>query len=84
MKILIFNRNGYRPVVSVPTKPNLNIEYVSFESNVLDDLMLVAKYKILNFPTSLIIDNNGKVLLKVKGMLSENYISCLSGENVCL
>lgn len=80
MKILIFNKNGYKPFPSIPQRQNLEVQHISFESNVLDDLMLVAKYKVLSFPTSLIIDNNGKILLKVKGILSESYIDNLLGE----
>lgn len=73
MKILIFNRNGCK--VTPLKRDDLDIKYISFESTILDDLMLVAKYKIFDFPTSLIIDNHGRILLKIKGTLSEDYIN---------
>jgi len=79
MQILSFTRNGSR-APSHPKRPGLDFKHIQFESNDLDDLLLVARYRIINFPTSLIIDTNGKILLKVKGSIPNRYVDNLIGE----
>jgi len=71
--ILTFTKNSSK-IPALPQRPGLEFKHVEFESNDLDDLLLIAKYRIINFPTSLIIDDRGKVLLKVKGSISSKYI----------
>jgi hypothetical protein len=71
----VFTREGQK-VPSVPDRPGLQWQHVVFESNRLEDLLLIAKYRIVNFPMSLVIDNTGKVLLKIKGSIPEY---CLAG-----
>ena len=73
MEILIFTRNGDR-MPRLPSRPGLDIRHIQFESNSMENLLLVAKYRIINFPTSLIIDNRGKILLKVKGSIPDSYV----------
>ena len=75
MKILAFTRDGQK-IPNIPLRPGLQFQHIVFESNKLEDLLLVAKYRVVNFPTSLVIDDSGKVLLKVKGSIPEY---CLSG-----
>jgi hypothetical protein len=75
MKILTFTRDGQK-TPNVPLRDGLQLQHVVFESNKLEDLLLIAKYRVVNFPTSLVIDDTGRVLLKVKGSIPEY---CLSG-----
>jgi hypothetical protein len=73
MKILLFTANGDSPP-AFPRRPGLEFEHIRFETNNLEDLLLIAKYRVINYPTSLIIDDRGKVLLKVKGSIPGNYV----------
>jgi hypothetical protein len=75
MQILIFSKNEKHP--TIPVRPGLSIRYIMFNTNVLEDLLLIARYRILNFPTSLVIDDRGKVLLKMRGTVPTSYINKL-------
>ena len=77
MRVLVFTRNGSR----VPELPGIETQHIRFESSKLDDLLVVAKYRIVNFPTSLLIDDRGKVLLKVKGNIPKYYLNSLDLDN---
>ena len=76
MRIIVFTRNGNKPP-KCPERPGLEFQHIHFESSKLDDLMIIAKYRIVDFPTSLIINNKGKVLLKVKGAIPGSYVDNL-------
>ena len=75
MQLLFFTRHAdnQQPFV----REGLSIKHVTFDSNDLEDLLLVAKFRIVNFPTSLIIDNKGKVLLKMYGRVPVSYVNDL-------
>lgn len=79
VKVYVFTKNGIK-IPQLPDRPGLQLQHVRFDSNKLDDLILVAKYRIINFPTSIIIDGRGKLLLKVKGTIPESYIGSILGE----
>ncbi len=73
MRLLIFINSKLRS----PPKFEIDYQYVDFNSTKLDDLMLIAKYRILDFPTTLVIDLNGKILLRMRGVVSNKQISDL-------
>ena len=74
MSILIFIRNGAK-VPKITIRDNFDIRFISFDSNILEDLLCIARYKVVNFPTSLIINDGGKVLLKMRGFVPRIYIN---------
>jgi len=78
MTILTFTKNGSK-APAFPNRQGLSFRHIKFETNILEDLLLIAKYRIINFPTSLIIDNAGNVLLKVKGAISNKYVDSIAG-----
>ena len=73
MKILAFYKYGFdfieRPfeIVGIP------ITYINFDSTELEDLKLVAKYRIVQYPTSILIRKT-KVLFRISGMIPSDYI----------
>ena len=75
MKIVVFTNNKRK--VKFPIRSGLECQFINFNSTDLNDLMLIAKYRIVNFPTSLIIDSNEKILLKVKGSIPGSYVDNL-------
>lgn len=77
-KILVFTKNSGK-VPTCPKRPGLEFEHIQFETNDIDHLLIIARYRIINFPTSLIIDNQGKVLLKVKGSIPAAYMNKVLG-----
>ena len=76
MRIIVFTRNGVKP--KFPKREGLECKHIRFDSNKLDDLMAIARFKIVNFPTSIIIDKKGKILLKVRGSIPNNYVDKLT------
>jgi hypothetical protein len=80
MRIVLFTRNGGK-LPSIPIRDGLEFLHVPFESSDLNNLMLIAKYKILNYPTSLVLDSKGKVLLKVRGALPTSYVDSILQPN---
>jgi len=79
MQILVFTKNGCL-TPTIPQRDGLEIKHVHFESTLLDDLLLIAKYRIINFPMSLIVDGRGNVLLRVKGAIPGRYFDSLTEE----
>lgn len=77
MKIILFTRNSEIKSSEFPQRDGLDFQHVQFCSSKLEDLLLVAKYKIVNYPMSLVVDNRGKILLKIKGLISDSYIDNL-------
>ncbi len=73
MTILLFTKNENK-IPSFPKRPGLEFKHIRFETSDLDDLLIIARYRIINFPTSLIIDKRGKILLKIKGSIPSTYI----------
>ncbi|MCK5605451.1 hypothetical protein KAR91_26400 [Candidatus Pacearchaeota archaeon] len=73
MQIIVFTNNG-RKIPKFPNRPGLETKHVSFDTTALEELLLIARYRVINFPTSIIIDNRGKVLLKVKGSIPNSYV----------
>ena len=80
MQILVFTKGGGK-VPNIPTRSGLRSQHIQFETTLLDELLLIAKYRIINFPTSLIIDNKGKVLLKVRGSIPSSYVQNFAPNN---
>ena len=78
MQVLVFTKNG-RKVPRLPNRPGLDTRHISFGTTLLEELLLIARYRIVNYPTSLIIDNKGKVLLKVKGSIPNSYVNSFVG-----
>ena len=77
MQIVVFTRKN-QSIPKFPKRSKLKFRHVIFESTDIDDLRLVALYRIINFPTSIIIDDNNKVLIKVKGSIPGEYVDMLS------
>jgi len=75
MQVLIFSKSDRH--ATIPGRPGLTIRYIRFNTNVLEDLLLIARYRILNFTTSLVIDDRGKVLLKMRGTVPPSYVNKL-------
>jgi hypothetical protein len=63
----------------LPDRQGLEFKHIRFDSTDLEDLMLVAKYRIIDYPTSIIVDGNDKMLLKVKGSIPGSYVDNLMG-----
>lgn len=76
MELLIFTRNG-KKIPKLPQRPGIKFQHIQFESQKLDDLLKVAKYRIFEFPTSLILDNRGRILLRVRGSITNKYIDSI-------
>ena len=77
MKIITFIREGQK-VPAMPVRPGLETRIVNFDCEKLDELLLIAKFKILTFPTSIIIDDRNRVLLRVRGGVLNIYVDRLS------
>lgn len=77
MKVITFTRSN-RKIPSISLRPGLEFQHVTFESSNLDDLLLIAAHKIVDFPTSLVVDGRGKVLLKVRGAIPRYYLNSLT------
>jgi thioredoxin-related protein len=78
--IYVFTKNGEK-VPPLPSRPGLQFKHIKFDSTALEDLMLVAKYRVINFPTSIIVDGRGQVLMKVKGTIPDSYVDSLLESN---
>ena len=76
MEILVFTRKESN-IKFKKVREGLTIRQIPFSSRKLDDLLIIAKHRILNFPTSLVIDGNGKVLLKMHGTVPMSYVNTL-------
>ena len=76
MKILVFTKK-YKDEVDFPqdVREGLNVEHISFDSTKLDDLLKIAQYRVINYPTSIILNNKGKVLLKIRGSIPDGYVN---------
>lgn len=79
MKLIIFTKDG----TDVPSIPddinNIKIQYVIFNSTNQDQLLLIAKYRIIDYPTSIIINERDEILMKVNGPIPDGYITSLLG-----
>jgi len=73
MRVVVFTKDENREI-NFPTRPGLEFKHIRFETNDLDELLLIASFRVVNFPTSIIIDNKGKLLLKIRGTISEEYL----------
>jgi hypothetical protein len=73
IQILLFTKNGSK-IPNFPKRPNLKFKHIRFETNNLDDLLTIAKFRIINFPTSLIINGRGKILLRIRGAIPSIYV----------
>lgn len=76
MQILLFTKNSQIPP-KFPNRPGLQVRYIKFESTELDDLLLIAKHKILNFPMSVIVDDNGKAIIKMYDSIPDDYVDAV-------
>lgn len=76
MKVIVFTRNGEK-IPQFPDREGLELLHVQFSSSKLDDLLLIAKYRVISFPMSIIVDGRGKVLMKIKGTIPESYVDDL-------
>lgn len=76
MKIIVFTKNNLN-TPEFPNRVGLQCQHVSFNSTKLDDLLLIAKYRIVQYPMSLIVDVNGTVLMKIKGTIPDSYVDSL-------
>jgi thioredoxin-related protein len=76
MKIILFTRvNGEVP--RLPNRPGLEFKHIHFESSNLDDLMLIAQHRVIDYPTSIIVDNNGRTILRLKGSIPSDYVDTI-------
>jgi len=79
MTILVFTRNNKLPKIEL--RNDLDVRFIDFDSTKLDDLLTIAKYRVVNCPTSLVIDNRGKIMLRVKGVVPRTYLNRLAEQN---
>lgn len=81
MIIYTFTKNGEK-LPDLPKRNGLDFKHIRFDSTDLDDLLTIARYRIINYPTSIIVDDKGNVLLKVKGSIPSGYIDrVVNGES---
>ena len=76
IQILSFIRDRYGDWPVSPRK-DVGIKVVIFEASNLEDLLLIAKYKIVDFPVSIVIDGNDNVLLRIRGLVSSDVLDNL-------
>jgi len=71
MRLLMFTRNGTK----VPkTPPDIEFQHIKFESNKLADLLDIAQYRVINFPTAILLNDKRKVMLRTRGMPSPTIL----------
>ncbi|MGW8180775.1 MAG: hypothetical protein ACWGQW_18745 [bacterium] len=73
MIIYVFTKNGEK-LPTLPQRDGLDFKHIRFDSTDLEDLLTIARYRIISYPTSIIVDDKGNVLLKVKGSIPSSYI----------
>jgi len=71
MRLLMFTRNGTK---KLNTPPGLDFHHIPFESNRLSDLLDIARHRVINFPTSILLNDRGKIVLRVRGMPSNTML----------
>ena len=74
MRYILFNKHVFDDYL-LPDINGIICQRVCFNSNNLNDLLLVAKYKIVNFPSSIIIDKKDKLILKMRGNIPIEYLN---------
>ena len=73
MKILAFHKNGFDFEEKPSEIAGIPVTYVNFDSTELEELKLVAKYRIVQYPTSILLRKT-KVLFRISGMIPLDYI----------
>ena len=60
-----------------PDKYKYNVEtvFLDFESTKHEDLLIIAKNRIISAPCSLLFSDAGKILLRVNGIAPKTYIN---------
>jgi len=56
-------------------KYNVETQFLSFESTRHEDLLVIAKNRIIDVPCSLLLSNTGKILLRVNGIVPKTYVN---------
>lgn len=76
MKLLIFTKKHIDKIDALAyIEDKCGVEYIPFNTNNLDQLLKIARFRIINFPTSIIIDNRGKVLFRINSIIPNYYIT---------
>lgn len=75
MKLLVFTQK-YADKIIIPQniQNKFDVKYIPFDSNNIDNLLDIALFRVINFPTFIIIDDKGKLLLRIRGSISEEYL----------
>jgi hypothetical protein len=71
MRLVFFTRNGTKPPQA---PPGIEFQHIQFESNKLADLLDIAQYRVINFPTSILLNDKDKVVLRTRGMPSKTTL----------
>ena len=77
MRYILFNRNMSDDYI-LPDIKGISCQRICFNSNNLDDLLLVARYGIVNYPSSIIINEKDKLVLKMSGPIPIEYLNELA------
>lgn len=75
MQLIIFTRGNKKLPSYLSKYKKLNFKHIRFDSTNLDDLLIIAQYRIISYPTSIIVNNKGSILLKKKGFISLTYLN---------
>lgn len=73
MQLIIFTKDD-EELPDLSQYKDLRFRHIRFSSTDLDDLLLIAQYRIISYPTSIIINDKGSILLKKKGFISLTYL----------
>lgn len=73
MQLIIFTKDD-EELPDLSQYKDLRFRHIRFNSTDLDDLLLIAQYRIISYPTSIIVNNKGSILLKKKGFISSTYL----------
>ena len=61
-----------------------NGQVINFFSSKQEDLMLVSKYRVVALPTLVILDDNGRVIMRIVNNIEAQYIIDLCTKSVDL
>jgi hypothetical protein len=73
IKLYVFTK-GRQDLPRIPNKEGMEVKHIQFESTRLDDLLLIAKFRIINYPMSVLVDGQDHVLLRMKGALNDRLL----------
>ena len=73
IKVIIFTKDS-KTIPFLPTKDGVEFRHISFNSSKLEDLMVVARHRVLQYPTTIVFDSSGRVILRLSSIVSEPFL----------